>query len=379
VLTAWQFAPVVTCVVAAAAGLYLWGVLRVARRHRARPWPGWRTGMFLGGLAVVVLATESGIGSYDDVLFWDHMIQHLMLIMVAPALLIFGQPITLLLHASRNPLHTWVKRILRSRAASFLTWPVFGCLAYAVAIMGAHLTGFANLVERDQVVHNTEHAGFLVIGYLFFLPILGREPIRWRLSYPVRFVILVLIMPVDTVTGLALGYGSPSSPGIPTGPRPAWAPSPVNDLHIGGAVMWIGGDGLMFGLMMLVYLMWSMDGRAAASGHGWLEAARRASLASLIASAPAPGGSGPGRQRPAGGDGGGGDAGAAGQGAGAGADDGAAGQGAGAGADDSAAGPAPAAAASWDGRGGIDDDEHLAAYNAFLARLNQAEAGRKRQ
>ncbi len=87
IVTVWQFAPVVTAAVVLAAGLYLWGVVRVTRRHTARPWQAWRTGMFLGGLAVVVLATESGIGSYDDVLFWDHMVQRLMLIMVAPPLL----------------------------------------------------------------------------------------------------------------------------------------------------------------------------------------------------------------------------------------------------------------------------------------------------
>jgi cytochrome c oxidase assembly factor CtaG len=343
VLTVWQFAPIVTAAVVILAGLYLWGVLRVARRHPARPWPAWRTGMFLGGLAVVVLATESGIGSYDDVLFWDHMVQHLMLIMVAPPLLIFSQPITLLMHASRNPLHSWVKRILRSRVASFLTWPVFGCVAYAVAVLGAHLTSFANLVQTNRVAHNAEHVVFLVVGYLFFLPILGREPIRWRLSYPVRFVILVLIMPVDTFTGLMLGYGSAGAPGVPSGPQPAWAPPPVSDLHTGGAVMWIGGDAIMFGLMMLVYIMWSLDNRAETSGHGWLEAARRASLANLVAAHQPPAGTAEG------------------------------------GADSAAAadGAAAPAAVSWDGRGGIDDDEHLAAYNAFLARLNQAESGRK--
>jgi cytochrome c oxidase assembly factor CtaG len=334
-VTVWQFAPVVTGVVVAAAGLYLWGVLRVARRHPARPWPAWRTAMFLGGLVVVVLATESGIGSYDDVLFWDHMVQHLMLIMVAPPLLIAGQPITLLLHASRNPLHTGVKRIVRSRAVSFLTWPVFGIAAYSAAVMAAHLTGLANLVESNQTLHNAEHAVFLLVGYLFFLPLLGREPIRWRLSYPVRFVILVLVMPVDTFTGLVLGYGTAGTPGVPQGPPPAWAPAPVQDLHTGGAVMWIGGDAIMFGLMMLVFLMWSTDERAGTSGRGWFEAARRASLANLVASHPAPRTEGHGEGAPAG-----------------------------------------ASASGWDERGGIDDDEHLAAYNAFLARLNEAEPGR---
>jgi cytochrome c oxidase assembly factor CtaG len=344
IVTVWQFAPIVTAAVVILAGLYLWGVVRVARRHPARPWPAWRTGLFLGGLAVVVLATESGIGAYDDVLFWDHMVQHLMLIMVAPPLLIFGQPITLLMHASRNPLHSWVKRILRSRVASFLTWPVFGVVAYAVAVIWAHLTNFANLVQTNQLAHNAEHVLFLVVGYLFFLPILGREPIRWQLSYPVRFVILVLVMPVDTFTGLMLGYGSAGAPGVPVGPRPAWAPLPLSDLHDGGAVMWIGGDAIMFGLMMLVYLLWSLDGRAAASGHGWLESARRANLASLVASHQAPEAAGAGH-----------------------------------GTDSAAAADSgsPPAAVSWDGRRGIDDDEHLAAYNAFLARLNQAETGRK--
>ena len=349
VIADWQFAPVVTGIVVIFAALYLWGVVRVARRHPARPWPAWRTGMFLGGLAVVVLATESGIGTYDDLLYWDHMVQHLMLLMIAPPLLIFSQPVTLLLHASRNPVHSWAKRILRSRVASFLTWPVFGCAAYALAVTGAHLTGVANLVESNQAVHDAEHAVFLIVGYLFFLPILGREPIRWRLSYPVRFIILVLIMPVDTFTGLMLGYGSASTPGIPVGPRPAWAPPPLSDLHTGGAVMWIGGDGIMFGLMMLVYVMWSLDGRAATSGHGWLEAARRASMAGLVAGQHGPGAAAEARAGSAG-------SAEAGQGAGA------------------VAGPA---AVRWDQRGGIDDDEHLAAYNAFLARLNQAETGRK--
>jgi cytochrome c oxidase assembly factor CtaG len=342
VVTQWQFAPVVTALAVVFAALYGWGVVRVARRHPARPWPLWRTGMFAGGLAVVVIATESGVGAYDDVLFWDHMVQHLMLLMVAPPLLIAGQPMTLLMHASRNPLHRWTKRALRSRVASFLTWPVFGAVAYTGAVVAAHLTSVAGLVESNQTLHDGEHAVFLIIGYLFFLPILGREPIRWRLTYPMRFIILVLIMPVDTFTGLVLGYGGAGTPGLPSGPRPAWAPAPLADLHAGGAVMWIGGDAIMFGLMMLIYLMWSLDERDVANGRGWLERARKASMASLVAAHQ------PAAVGPAG----------AGEAAGVGE----------AGGDGARSG---VAAGRWADRGGIDDDEHLAAYNAFLARLNQ--------
>jgi len=128
---------------------------------------------------------------------------------------------------------------------------------------------------------------------------------------------------VDTFTGLALGYSTTPMAGM--GPRPAWAPSALSDLHSAGAVMWVGGDGIMFALMMVVFLAWSREGQISVSGHGWLESARRASFAGLTGS---------GQERST--------AGAA------------------------AGEPRPAGAT-------IDDDEHLAAYNAYLARINAAE------
>ena len=114
-LRVWQFAPVVSGVLLLLAAGYLAGVWRVARRHPARPWPAARTIAFLAGLAVTGVATQSSIGAYDDVLFSDHMVQHLLLIMVAPPLLVLGRPVTLLLHSVGNPGHTWVKRAVRSR------------------------------------------------------------------------------------------------------------------------------------------------------------------------------------------------------------------------------------------------------------------------
>ena len=288
IVSRWQFAPIVTGPVVIAAGLYLWGARRVRQRHPARPGRAGGPAMFLGGLAVVVLATESGIGSYDDVLFWDHMVQHLMLIMVAPPLLIFGQPITLLLHASRNPLHTWAKRVVRSPVASFLTWPVFGFVAYAPRSPAAHLTSLANLAETNQTLHNAEHALFLVVGYLFFLPILGSEPIRWRLSYPVRFVILVLVMPVDTFTGIVLGYGNAGTPGVPDGPaaRVGAGSGAGPALRRGDDVGRRRRDHVRADDARVPDV--EPDERSEASGRGWLEAARRTSMAGLVA-APASG------------------------------------------------------------------------------------------
>jgi cytochrome c oxidase assembly factor CtaG len=320
----WQFAPVVTGFAVVAGGLYLWGAVRVRRRHPARPWPLWRTAMFLGGLAVVVIATESGIGSYDDVLFWDHMVQHLLLLMVAPPMLVVGQPATLLLHASRNPLHTWTKKLLRSRVVSWITWPPFTVTLYVAVIVGTHLTGFMNLVLSNDAVHEGEHVLYLVAGYLYFLPLLGREPIRWKVSYPIRIFLLFLAMPVDAFTGLVLGSESGNPfPGL-ANQRPAWAPSPITDVHIGGAVMWVGGAGIMFVLMMTVFFAWSREPRSD-GGLGWLEAARRTNFATQVSAHQAAGGGG----------------------------------------------GTPAQAARASGTASVDDDEHLAAYNAYLARLNR--------
>jgi cytochrome c oxidase assembly factor CtaG len=280
----WQWAPVVTVAVVLVAAAYLWGVVRVARRHPARPWPKWRTGVFLGGLLIIVLATESGIGTYDDVLFWDHMIQHLLLIMVAPALLVVGRPVTLLLHASRNPLHTWGIRIVRSRVAAALTFPGFGIAAYAVTIVVTHLTGFMNLVLTHENVHNAEHGLYLVVGYLYLLPLIGSEPIRWRLSYPIRLIFLFIAMPVDAFTGVALGsYSSDPFP-VTSGMRSrTWGPSPLDDVHIGGAVMWVGGSAIMFVLIMFTFLAWTRQSQSVDS-RGWLETARRVNLEQLTAS-----------------------------------------------------------------------------------------------
>ena len=329
VLGRWEFAPVVTVLSVTLAVLYLEGAWRVARRHPARPWPWWRTGMFLGGLAVVVLATESGIGAYDDVLVWDHMIQHLLLIMVAPAMLVVGQPVTLLLHASRNPLHTWVKHAVRSRVVTWLTWPPVGVIAYAVTIIGTHLTRLMSLVMTNPALHAAEHALYLVVGYLYLLPLIGSEPIRWKLSYPIRLIFLFIAMPVDAFTGVALGsYSADPFPVTSAMRHRTWGPSPLDDVHIGGAVMWVGGSAIMFVLIMFVFLAWSRDGQISVGGHGWLESARRASFAGLT-------GSGAERET----------------------------------ASTAPAGPQRAAAT-------IDDDEHLAAYNAYLARINAAQSRR---
>jgi putative copper resistance protein D len=164
----------------------------------------------------------------------------------------------------------------------WVTWPGFGVAAYIATIVGTHLTNFMNLVIEHDAVHEAEHVLYLVVGYLYFLPLIGKEPIRWKVSYPLRLFLLFIAMPVDAFTGVVLGSYQ-TDPFVPMEPR-SWGPSAVNDLHQGGAVMWIGGAAIMFVMIMVTFFQWSRESRPSVS-MGWLESARQASLAERIAEA----------------------------------------------------------------------------------------------
>jgi cytochrome c oxidase assembly factor CtaG len=251
-LAEWQFAPLVSVLLTLLAAAYLGCARIVGRRHPARPWPVGRTAAFLLGLAAIAVATQSSVGVYDDVLFSIHMIQHLLLIMVAPPLLIFGRPVTLLLHAARNPLHTRIKQVLRSPLVSGLTWPPVAVTLYAAVVVSTHLTPLMNLVLENEAVHDAEHALYLVAGYLYFLPVVGSEPVRWRLSVFGRYLLLLITMPVDILVGVVLML-------VPRELFPAyarvdrmWGPSLVTDLHQGGLIMFAGSDLVMAVLAVIL-------------------------------------------------------------------------------------------------------------------------------
>lgn len=235
-LTTWQFSPLASVPLAVLAGLYLAGVRAVARRHPARPWPWGRTSAFLAGLCATAVATQGYDAVYDDALP-AHMVQHLLLIMVAPPLLIFGRPVTLLLHATRNPWHTRVKRVVRSRTAAAVTWPPFGVGVYSAVVAGTHLTP---LILASGPLHDAVHVAYLVAGYLFFLPVIGSEPARRRPSLFARYLLLLAAMPADVVTGaaylLARRFGDYSAA----------------DVHLSGLIMLAGSDVIMVALAALL-------------------------------------------------------------------------------------------------------------------------------
>jgi putative copper resistance protein D len=278
ILRDWTFRPFVVAALVLVAVLYLWGVVRVGRRHRARPWPLARTASFLAGLGVIAVSLLSAIEHYGVMFFWIHMLQHLLLIMVAPALLIHGRPLILSMHATHNPWHTRIKRVLRSPLVTVLTNPLVSVPLYVAAVVGTHLTSFNNVVVTHHSAAVLEELGYLMAGYLYLLSGFGEEPIRWRLSRPAKMILLVLSMPIDTFVGITLLMTNNEPWPAYAAQHHTWGPGLLDDVHYGGAMMWIGSDTIMIALVLTALVPWVAGRTRNTSRMGWVDHARRATM-----------------------------------------------------------------------------------------------------
>lgn len=127
---------------------------------------------------------------------------------------------------------------------------------YAVVIPITHLTSFAEYMFAHDWISGLEHLLFLFVGYLFWRQIFGAEPNKHRLHPGVKFLFLFLAIPIDTFTGLSLDNATSELFPALGRAHQHWMPSLVQDLHLGGVIMWVGGDTLMLWPMIPVALEW---------------------------------------------------------------------------------------------------------------------------
>lgn len=248
-----------TTILIVAVGLvYGSGVARY-RRTTGAAWSTKRTVAFLGALVVVLVATESVVAVYDMTLFTAHMVQHLLLIMVAAGLIAMSAPLELALATVPGAGGRWLNAAADSKVGEILGHPITGLLLYAIFIPMTHLTSLFNLMLTHMWVHHLEQFGFLVVGYLFWRPVVAIEPTRHRLEPGLRLVYLALAVPIDTFTGLALAMSGHEMFHAYSTQQRSWGGSLIGDLHAGGAVMWIGGDFLMLLAMIPVAVAWMRD------------------------------------------------------------------------------------------------------------------------
>jgi putative membrane protein len=238
--------------VAIAALLYWTG----GRGRRRVAGDAMHTAAFVAGLATIVLALDSPLDGDADKLFWAHMIQHVLLLTVAPPLILLGRPWPRMWRAM--PLR-WRTRLGRALALGRWTrpiralarpWPAW--LLFNATIIGWHIPAAYDATLRDGGVHQLEHAMFFFTGLLFWARVIDPGPLRPRLNWLARIAFVAGAMVIGWGLAIALVLA----------PHPLYAPyallahrpggiSALTDQQLAGGVMWVPGS-LTYGIVCVL-------------------------------------------------------------------------------------------------------------------------------
>jgi putative copper resistance protein D len=265
VFTEWELVSWATVVILVTAGLYLWGVVRLHRR--GDHWPVGRTLSFVVlGMGSAALAVLSGFGVYDDTLLSVHMAQHMILTMVVPLAMALGAPITLALRTLHRRPRRWLLVVLHSRAAKVLTFPPLTFTLFVITPWSLYFTGWYPATLHSDYLHEVTHAHMVLVGCLFFWPLVGIDPVPNRIAYPFRVLLLALTLPFHAFLGITimqqkLLIGGSWYRDLHEGPMGTWLPNPHVDQQLAGGILWSAGDAvglLFFGVLFVQWVRSSM-------------------------------------------------------------------------------------------------------------------------
>jgi cytochrome c oxidase assembly factor CtaG len=262
----WMIEPIPALGILSAVLWWRWAVRRVNAAHPANPVPRRRTVAFLGGTAAIAFALMSGIDRYDTTLFSVHMVQHILLTLVAAPLIALSAPITLTLRvASSGTRRRWILPLLHSRLMRVLSFPVVAWLIFAAAMWATHFSPLFDAALEDPFVHDLEHGIYLVTALLFWWPAVALDPAPWRMTHPIRALYTFLQMTQNTFLSVVLlNVQTVLYPHYATLVR-SWGPSPLVDQQIAAGIMWIAGDLIFLTAIMAIIVGWSRaEGRDAA-------------------------------------------------------------------------------------------------------------------
>ncbi len=260
VFTGWSLQPVAFVITVWVAGLYLYGV-RVLHRRGDR-WPVGRTLAFVVvGMGMFYFATASGLGTYDTTLISVHMVQHMILSMLVPMALALGAPVTLALRTLPVRPRDWLLVVLHSRVAKVLSFPPLTFALYVLSPWALYFTGWYPATLQSPVLHEAMHAHLVLVGCLFFWPILGIDPVPGRVGYPARMLLVVLTLPFHAFLGVTIMgeqevIGGSWYADLGTGPMGAWLPAPLDDQHLAGGILWGSGDLIALILFSVLFTQW---------------------------------------------------------------------------------------------------------------------------
>jgi cytochrome c oxidase assembly factor CtaG len=260
--------PAVVIPAVAIAVLYMRGVRRV------RPWmpaqfPRWRVAAFLGGLVMLVVALVSPLDAFGGLLLWAHMLQHVILMLVGPPLLLLGAPGIPLLRGlpgsvARDAIGPFLASPRLRRVAELVTHPVSAWLALVGCTWAWHAPAAYQLALRSPGWHAAEHASFVTAALLFWWPVVQPWPSRAR--WP-RWTVLPYLILADLqntlFSALFTFSGRVIYPFYATVPRLGGV-TPLDDQVAAGAIMWVPGS-LAF-LLPAAVIVTGILGPAASAG-----------------------------------------------------------------------------------------------------------------
>jgi putative membrane protein len=268
----WSFEPVPIVGSATAAYLY-WRGRRTASAAlgRGTAWDNGDTAFALG-IGALLLALISPISFFDTTLQWDHMVQHVLLLLVAPPLILLADPFRTAwagyLAAQGRPIAldaTVPARVMRTlhagpKAAAIVV------LAFSVDLLVWHVPPIYNATLRIASVHDLEHLTFLVVGLLFWDQVISPIRAAGRLSLLGRAVVVLVGMFVSWGLAIVIGYATHPLYAYPT---PTGGLSLLGDQEIAAGVMWVpGGTPFLIALLYLGIRWFELDDRSASNAVG---------------------------------------------------------------------------------------------------------------
>jgi cytochrome c oxidase assembly factor CtaG len=253
-LLAWSFEPAVTIPIAVAAIVYGCGWATIRHRLPERFGTG-RPAAFAAGLGAIVLALCSPIDAAGALLLRAHMLQHMLLMLVAPPLLWAGAPLAPLLLGLPRPVRRAVADVLGAplvrRLLTVLTHPTTSWIAFAAAFWIWHLPAAYELALASDPWHHVEHLCFFAAALLFWRPVILAWPARspWPRWAMIPYLLLAELQ--NTILAAILAFADrviyPTYAALP----PTGSLSALEDQSLAGVIMWVPGS-----IAFLVPLLW---------------------------------------------------------------------------------------------------------------------------
>jgi len=250
----WSVHPSTVIGIAALGGLYVWASAKL----RQQPSTGQKI-YFLSGLVVMFASLNGPIHDLsDDYLFSAHMVQHLLLTLAVPPLLLAGTPGWML----RRPLAT---RFV-APAARFLTRAPIAFVAFNVTIAFWHLPPFYNAAMAHHSLHILEHLMFMTAAVLMWWPLLSQLPEFPRLAYPGQMLYSFLMsIPMSIIAVYIAMADHVLYPAYSAAPR-VLPLTPLEDQLLGALIMWIPGGIIFMIIMTVVFFKWNARGEDSTAG-----------------------------------------------------------------------------------------------------------------